>query len=181
MYWFLSDTHFGDDKIINIYNRPFKDTEDMEKGLIKNINERVAEDDVLYFLGDWCMKKSSKYPYGKTFEHYRNQINCKNIIFIEGKTHDSNNGTKTNIESIVIEHGGHRIYLTHNPKFYKKDFEWNFCGHTHGNNGTFQKIGKSIIVDLSVENWNYRPVDINEIKQSYAEWRRKGSKNEKTN
>jgi calcineurin-like phosphoesterase family protein len=175
----MSDTHFGDDKIITLYNRPFQNVKDMEIKLIKNINDRVGEDDVLYFLGDWCMKKSSRYPLGNNFEYYRNQINCKNIIFVEGKTHDHNNGTKTNIESIVITHGGHRIYLTHNPKFYRKDLEWNFCGHTHGTEGTFRKIGKSIIVDLSVECWNYRPVDINEIKQAYSNWLKNGKKNEK--
>jgi calcineurin-like phosphoesterase family protein len=181
MYYFLSDTHFGDDKIIQLYNRPFKSVDDMNQSLIKNINARIDENDILYFLGDFCMKKSSKYPFGNEFSYYRNQIKCKNIIFVEGKTHDHNNGTKTNIESIVIEHGGCRIYMTHNPKFAKEEFKFNFTGHLHGQKGTFQKLGKkSIIVDLSVENWNYYPVDINEIIQAYSLWLKQG-KNEKTN
>jgi calcineurin-like phosphoesterase family protein len=124
--------------------------------------------------------KSSKYPYAKGYSYYRPLINCKNIIFIQGN-HDSNNGTKTINESIVINHGGHRIYMTHNPKFAKDDFRFNFCGHLHGQKGTFQRLGKkSIIVDLSVENWEYQPVDINDINQAFSAWQKSGKSNEKT-
>jgi len=170
MYWFISDTHLGHFNIIRYCNRPFKALEEMDSTIIKNINERVKDTDVLFVLGDFCMKKSSEAPEGKTFEYYRNKINCKNVIFCKGN-HDSNNSTKTIIESIVIEHGGKRIYMTHNPKFAKKDFHWNFCGHVHGIDGKFVRCSdKSIIVDLSVENWKYMPVDINEINQAYSFW-----------
>jgi calcineurin-like phosphoesterase family protein len=181
MYWFLSDTHFGHENIIIYCARPFKNVKEMDEVLIKNINERVGEDDTLFFLGDFCMKRSSEASNApqNAFDYYRNQIKCKNIVFITGN-HDHNNGTKTPIESMIIKHGGIRIHLTHNPKHASIDFKFNFCGHVH-EKWQFQKLGKkSIIINLSVEKWEYRPVDINEIFQAYSIWS-KSKKNEKTN
>ena len=196
MYYFISDTHFGHSNILRYCKRPFIKEEDldnkgnwksesianlrceeMDKTLIKNWNEKVKENDIVFFLGDFCLGKSSEAPNSKGFDYYRNQLNGQ-IIFFKGN-HDGNNKCKSIIESIVIQHGGKRIYLTHNPKFAKEDFHWNFCGHTHGNQGAFRKLGKkSIIVDLSVDCWNFRPVDVNEINQAYSEWCKRGYKNE---
>lgn len=148
----------------------------MDNTLIKNINERVDESDTLFFLGDFCMKKSSEASDSpqNAFDYYRNQIQCKNIIFIKGN-HDNNNGTKTIIENMIIHFGGQKIFLTHDPKHVNASFKFNFTGHLHGKKGKFSKVGKnSIIVDLSVENWNYYPVSINEILQAYSNWLRSG-------
>jgi calcineurin-like phosphoesterase family protein len=180
--WFCSDFHLGHWNIVKYCNRPFKSLEEMDSIIIKNFNDRVDENDVVFFLGDFCMKKSSEASEApqNAFDYYRNQLKCKNIIFIKGN-HDKNNSTKTIIESIVIEHGGSRIYMTHNPKFAKEDFKFNFCGHVH-EKWQFQKIGhKSIICNLSVENWDYRPVTINEINQAYSEWCKRGYKDEAKN
>jgi len=143
----------------------------MDNTIIKNINDIVDEKDTLYHLGDFCMTKSSEASDApkKAFDYYRDQIKCKNIIFVKGN-HDKNNTNKTIIESLTIRYGGHQIYLTHDPRFAKKDFKFNFCGHLH-EKWQFQKLGeKSIIVNLSVEQWNYKPVNINEINQAYSNW-----------
>ena len=174
--WFFSDPHLGDDRLRTILNRP------SDSVIIDNINSRVEENDCIICLGDFCMKLSgyAKNAPKLAFEYYRNQIKCKNIVFITGN-HDEHNGVKSNIESMVIKYGGKRIYLTHNPKFAKEEFYWNFCGHCHGNEGTFRKLGKkSYIVDLSMDCWNFYPVNINEINQGFSNWLKKG-KNEKTN
>jgi calcineurin-like phosphoesterase family protein len=178
--WFWSDTHFGHWNIVEHCHRPFINLVEMDTTIIKKFNERVSENDLVFFLGDFCMKKSSEASDApqNAFDYYRNQLVCKNIIFIGGN-HDKNNGTKTPIESINIEHGGFRIHLTHNPRRANEDFKFNYCGHCHGNEGTFRKLGrKSIIVDLSVENWDYYPVNINDINQAYSSWLKKGKKNE---
>lgn len=172
MIWFISDTHFGHWKICQYCKRPFTSLKEMDDTIIKNINERIQENDLLFHLGDFCMTKSSEASEApkRAFDYYREQIKCKNIIFVRGN-HDKNNTNKTPIESLVIQHGGYRIFLTHDPKFAKESFRFNFCGHTHGKFGKFKKLGKrSYIVDLSVEVWNYMPVNINEINQAYSNW-----------
>lgn len=177
MYYFTSDFHLGHFNIIKYCQRPFKTLEEMDSIIIKNINERIDEEDTLFFLGDFCMKRSSEASDApqNAFEYYRNQIKCKNIIFIKGN-HDKNNSTKTIIQSLIIEYGGSRIYLTHDPKYAKSEFGFNFCGHVH-EKWQFQKLGyKSTICNLSVEHWNYHPVTINEIFQAYSGWLKSGEK-----
>ena len=179
--WFCSDFHLGHDRIRDYCKRPFKNLEEMDSTIIKNFNARVDENDTVFFLGDFCMTKSSEAAEApkKAFDYYRNQLKCKNIIFIRGN-HDNNNTTKTVIESVVINYGGGRIYITHNPKFAKKDFRFNYCGHVH-EKWQFKKLDKkSVICNLSIEMWNYYPVTIGEINQAYSEWCKRGYKNEKT-
>lgn len=176
MYFWISDTHFGHFKMIEYATRPFKTLVEMDETLIRNINSRVDENDTIFFLGDFCMKKSSEASDSpqNAFTYYRNQIQCRNIIWIEGN-HDHNNGTKTIIESVNIDFGGNRIHMTHNPKHAIEDFKFNFYGHIHGKFGKFQKVGKkSVGVDLSVENWEYQPVDINQIMGAYSSWLKSG-------
>ena len=176
--FFWSDTHFGHTKMIEYATRPFKDLKEMDETIINNCNEIVSEDDILFFLGDFCMKRSSEASDApqNAFDYYRNQLKCKNIVFIGGN-HDANNGTKTPIESVEILHGGSRIHLTHNPKHANEDFKFNYCGHCHGNEGTFRKLGrKSVIVDISVENWDYYPININDINGAHSAWLKGGKR-----
>lgn len=174
--WFWSDTHLGHWKIVEFCKRPFTSLIEMDTTIISNFNSRVDEDDLCFFLGDFCMKKSSEASDApqKAFDYYRNQLKCKHIIFIDGN-HDSNNGTKTPIESVNIEHGGSRIHLTHNPKHASEDYKFNYTGHCHGNRGTFNKLGKkSVVVDISVDCWDFFPVNINHINQEYSNWLKGG-------
>lgn len=173
--FFISDFHLGHAKIIGYTNRPFNSLEEMDSTIINNFNSRVKEDDLVYYCGDFCFKyapgESATAP-KRAFEHYRTQLKCKNIIFLNGN-HDERNGNKSDIESMVINHGGKRLFLTHNPKFAKKEFYWNICGHTHGKYGKFTKLDTcSYIVDVSVENWNFFPIDINQINGAFQKWLR---------
>jgi calcineurin-like phosphoesterase family protein len=90
MEWFSSDFHWAHknickgvsewpDKDINC--RPFENIGDMNNAIATGINKYVKEDDVLYFLGDFC--------FDGIFNVWncRRKINCKNIIFIMGN-HD---------------------------------------------------------------------------------------------
>jgi calcineurin-like phosphoesterase family protein len=197
MIYFVSDTHFFHSNIIRYCKRPFLQEGDLDKDgnwisqfiatqrvtemnelIIKRWNKRVNSEDTVFHLGDFGLIKSGEAPEApkNTFEEFRNKLNG-HIIFLKGN-HDSQNKNKSIINSIIIHHGGHHIFLTHDPNFYRKDMEWNFCGHCHGKWGSFRRRGKSIIVDLSVDCWNFTPVTITEIMQAYSEWRNKGSKNE---
>jgi calcineurin-like phosphoesterase family protein len=174
-----SDPHFGHERLIDYVNSPFKNIKEKDSTIINNFNSKVKEDDFCICYGDFCFGKSNEAPNSqkKAFEYYRNQLKCKNIIFIRG-SHDKNNGVKTPIRSLVITMGGKWINCVHNPKEARGDFFFNFCGHWHGKYGKFIKLtDKSTIVDLSVENWDYFPIEYNEIWQGYSMWLKK-NKNE---
>lgn len=54
--FFTSDLHLGHDNVIKYCNRPFKDGNHMNNSLIRNWNQRVKKDDLIYHLGDFCFK-----------------------------------------------------------------------------------------------------------------------------
>ena len=53
--WFTSDFHLGHRNIIRYCNRPFQSTGEMDAAILDNLNSRVQQNDILYFLGDFCM------------------------------------------------------------------------------------------------------------------------------
>ena len=52
MIYYISDTHFKDQKIFDKCSRPFDSLEEMEETIINNWNKKVSEDDTVYVLGD---------------------------------------------------------------------------------------------------------------------------------
>lgn len=179
--YFTSDWHLNHFNIIKYTNRPFKTLEEMNSTIIKNFNEKVKKDDLVFFVGDFIFRSGSKRGEGELGkpDNFLVQLNCKNIVFIEGN-HDGNNSLKTPIQKLIIKHGGKRICLVHNPHFADTNYDFNIVGHVH-DKWKFQRIKKeesfTDCCNVSIEQWNYKPVDINEILQAYAEWK----KNERIN
>ena len=58
-YYFSSDYHLGHFNIIRYCNRPFKSLEQMNETIIRNHNERIKKEDILFHIGDFCFKKTS--------------------------------------------------------------------------------------------------------------------------
>ena len=50
--YFIADTHFGSEAMRLYENRPFINTQEMDRELITRWNNVVCEDDVVYHLGD---------------------------------------------------------------------------------------------------------------------------------
>ena len=51
----IGDLHFGHRNIIKYCNRPFKDVDDMTEQLIKNWNNAVGANDIIYVVGDFAL------------------------------------------------------------------------------------------------------------------------------
>ena len=183
--WFSADYHLGHDNIRKYCHRPFKTLEEMDNTLINNWNARVSPDDTVIHLGDFCFKNS---PGGKSGEgsitkssSYMSRLNG-NKVMVRGN-HDRNNSTKAIIESMMIKHGGLEMFLTHIPPdntFAVPDFtDLILCGHVHG--AWKHKVIKypesrppMMILNVGVDVWNFRPIDINEIIEYLAkvpEWK----------
>ena len=140
--FYISDTHFGHANIIHFDGRPFKDTLEMEQTLIKNWNEKVTKEDVVYILGDFCWSKE-KSEWLKILD----QLNGSKYL-IRGN-HDLKNppaAVKNKFRQITdykeITDNGKRIIMSHYPiLFYRSSYNegtWHFCGHTH--NRTAEEI-----------------------------------------
>jgi calcineurin-like phosphoesterase family protein len=153
IYWFISDTHFNHENIIEYCDRPFKSAEHMDREIIRRWNERVKPTDTVFHLGDFMFAKGGKRP-----QHYLKYLNGR-VILIKGN-HDGNNGLKTCIDSMTISLGGKNWWVQHRPEMLK--WKYNLCGHVH-NNWKVLDTERYIVVNLSVEVWDYYPVNIQEI------------------
>ncbi len=165
VYFFTADYHLGHANIIDYCNRPFKDVEQMNETIIKNHNARVKPTDTVFFLGDFCFRntKGGKKGEGELTkaEQYISRLNGR-FVFIRGN-HDFNNTLKTCIDGAVINLGGRDIYLTHNPQDYEPNIHLNFVGHVHGL-WKVKKLKKgNILVNVGVDVWDFKPININEI------------------
>ena len=175
--FFTSDLHLGHWNIARYCNRPFESLYHMDEVILKNINERVKENDMLFHIGDFCFAKSSEASDApkKSYDYYRNRIICKNIIFLRGN-HDKNNSVKTLIQSIIIYLGGKFIKLTHRPEHAEGKYELNFVGHVH-NNWAFQQKNMgdghiTTLVNVGVDVHNFYPVTYGEIISKLTNWRK---------
>lgn len=172
--WFTSDLHLGHANIIKYCNRPFKTLKEMDETIIQRWNERVRPGDMVYFLGDFCFRRSAEAPDGNVFDFYRGRLNG-DIIFVKGN-HDRNNKIKTVLEWAAIKLGGQDILLVHDPASPIVSFapgnkcELIFCGHVH-DAWKFNRHGIMDVVNVGVDVWDFRPVSINEITAGLVQWR----------
>lgn len=188
--YFSSDFHLGHTNISGPKQsqwksgyRNFNSVEQMNQTILQNINKTVKYDDTLIFAGDFCFGGHENTPL------YRNQINCHNVIWIDGN-HDSNqwkydkeflwtgynkpnyiNNLKiTPNISINIEIENQKIFISH----YKHGIwegshkgYWHLYGHSHAS-AEHWEIGKSM--DIGIDNaykilGEYRPFSFYEIKK----------------
>jgi len=148
----------------------------MNKELIDRCNERVKENDTLYFLGDVGFKSGTGRGEGEPekLENYLSQIKCKHVIYIEGN-HDvaGRNSFKTPIQKIFLKYGGKNICLVHNPENIDANCELNLTAHVH-QKWQIMRIRKGFsftdAINVGVDVWNYYPVDWSEINQRYHQW-----------
>lgn len=76
MIYFTSDLHFGHKNILQFQkNRKFESIEEMDKTLIKNWNNKVKDNDEIYILGDFTLKKDEEY-----ILNILNQLNGKKYL-----------------------------------------------------------------------------------------------------
>jgi calcineurin-like phosphoesterase family protein len=79
--WFTADFHLGHKNIIRYCNRPFDTVEEMNRTILERLNSLVKTNDILYFLGDFCIG-----PKARAVE-LRREIRCKKIFAVPGN-HD---------------------------------------------------------------------------------------------
>jgi len=153
----------------------------MNKTLIRNWNERVKEEDIVFHVGDFCFRNSpgGKVGEGANFKasDYAAQLNGK-IIFIKGN-HDRNNSMKTIIERLVIGYGKMRINLVHMPEMADVNYDINFVGHVHQNwKFKRQRMGEGFtdLINVGVDVNKFMPRTFDELYAGYKQWIKKGMK-----
>jgi len=171
---FISDPHWGHQRIIQYCNRPFVTAAEMDEVLIKNWNNKVKPEDTVYVLGDLAFKHSKD-----QIVAILKRLNGK-IIYVLGN-HDGNAVLAAldevgipyaGLRDIVIkdpemEYGEQCITLCHYPMItWNKSHRgaWQLYGHHHGSKKDFENKLTYSQLDVSVEAHNYTPVSYEEVK-----------------
>ena len=172
-YWWTSDYHFSHFNIIKYCNRPFKTIEEMNETIITRHNERVKQEDTVFFLGDFIFKGGKEGGVEK-YRLFEKRLNGK-FIFIQGN-HDRNNSLKTIITRMYIYYGSKNICMTHRPDHADPNVPLNFCGHVHERWKVRRLNKESLMINFSVDVWKYYPVSFNQINACVSEFLRNEKK-----
>lgn len=165
--WFISDTHFGSSRALELSKRPFINTRDMDMTMIRNWNSRVSPNDVVYHLGDFGNYDVMKYLNGNvtlvTGNYEKDEQNVSGLGMIDFYDHlILDYGFKgVSFKSVQIEIPGiGDVVLTHEPLDAKaeKDVDFSLFGHIHGRQ-RMKRYGMDIGVDANY----FRPTSEEEI------------------
>lgn len=149
--YLIADTHFDHRNIIRYCHRPFSNVAQMNRTMQDTWNSTVADNGLVYFLGDWSFGRQSR---PATYWMHRLK---GSIVSIKG-SHD-----KVSFEtSRVLRVGGHSFLLVHNPRDKKIEWlrwhDWIIHGHVHHRAPFID--GQRKRINVSVEATNYRPVTL---------------------
>jgi calcineurin-like phosphoesterase family protein len=155
----ISDLHLGHANIIRYCARPFffSDPREMDHILIKNWNYTVSAANRVYYLGD--LRYGGVAP---PAEYYRNKLRGR-INFVAGNHDPRQAGAQS---MTILEHGGLRFCLVHDPADAPEQFEgWVIHGHHHNNNlRKYPFINFACRrINVSAEVLGYIPVSLNHI------------------
>src|SRR5713101_6073216 len=135
--WFTADFHLGHKNIIRYCNRPFETVEEMNQAILERLNARVKANDILYFLGDFCIGPKAR------ASELRQQIRCKKIFAVPGN-HDKDTRK-----------------LTQEFSWLDALAEVSLNGHSHGR---LPDQGTSLSMDVGVDTHDYGPWHFDEIR-----------------
>lgn len=156
-----ADLHFSHKNIIKYEDRPFADTEEMDRKLIENWNSVVDKDDKVYVLGDVAFTSKTRTSY------IVQQLNGKKILVMGN--HDRSRPAKAWMdigfdvvspypiiykEYIVMMHEPPTYFNINTPYFY-------IYGHVHGTPDYQDHTENSACV--SIERLNYKPALLDDV------------------
>lgn len=189
-YFFVSDYHFFHKNIIRYENRPFKTVEEMNETIITRHNERVKDNDIVYFLGDFAFYASKAKQFRGEGMPIRAEEIAKQLkgrwVWVKGNHDKSENKINIPNHRIILNKGGIYINLVHRLQDtiiydYSYYYPLTLCGHAHcfddktevlTNNGwrnldTINLTDKPISLDLN--NNKLKENKINEIVQDFID------------
>jgi calcineurin-like phosphoesterase family protein len=178
--WFTSDLHFGHRNIIEYCRRPFGSVHHMNEELIRRWNDRVADSDVVYVLGDVAMGKIAETlplvgrlrgrkvlvpgNHDRCWSGHR-KVRDKDIqmywdvglAVLNSQVRIEVNGVRVDLCHFPFEGDSHERdrYVEHRPSDVG---QWLLHGHVHD---SWKVKGRQ--VNVGVDVWDYTPVNEEDI------------------
>lgn len=195
MIYFTSDNHYYHTRVIQYCNRPFSTVEEMNEAMVLGWNYTVKPEDTVYHLGDFSMAFRAVELFPKRLLGTKilipgNHDFChsfhKRSRNIENQSKWISKYLENGFEDVMAErwkidfYGYANFQLCHHP--YATDYElengdkyskWRpvddgtilLCGHVHEKWKTKRSPKGTLMINVGVDVWNFRPVSIEEIMQ----------------
>lgn len=160
----IGDTHFYDDGIIRVEDRPFKTVEEMNQAIIDNWNSHVGEDDIVWHHGDVgsCNWHGVTYDYiSMELKKVIGKLNGHKYLIMGNHDRDfSEDWWKSIGFEKVYDHPvlyNDWYILSHEPTYISHNMPYcNIFAHVHGN-PNFARVSKAGAC-VSCERWSFAPV-----------------------
>ncbi len=166
--WFSADQHWCHKNAIQLCNRPYSDVEEMNESMVLKWNERVAPEDTIWCLGDFCWNKQRAQSFFDRLNGEKHLIignhDPRETLILpwasqprdrkEIDVHDDE-GIKTRL---VLDHYGMRTW----NGAYRGVIQ--LYGHSHGKLPGFRTSKGGGTLDVGVDSWNFYPISLSEIK-----------------
>lgn len=169
--WFTADTHFGHGNrpgeppsgIIKHCSRPFADVDEMDAALTDSWNAVVRPGDQVWHLGDFSWGDHPKWL--KRLNGDKHLVKGNHDKSAEkAKWTSVSDYMELTVEGrqLVLFHYGMRVWKGHRRGAI------HLYGHSHGRLPGFRLPGGGGCIDVGTDCWNYRPVNLEEIRQAIA-------------
>lgn len=158
--FFLADSHFHHEKVIEYDNRPYTSVFQMDKDMIKKWNSVVKKNDIVWFLGDLAMTENKEYLKnlisklnGRKRMVMGNHDKCRHTFYLEA-------GFEEVYKHPVIIKGF--FVLSHEPLQGMSDNSPFFFIYGHVHNDEIYATKTEHTMCVSACRHNYTPVEIEE-------------------
>ena len=166
--FFTSDTHFDDEYSLRYFHRPFKSVDEMNQVMVEKWNDRVADEDTVYHLGDFTLEDI------RHFTEWASQLNG-NIKILPG-SHDGpwlkDFAATEKVQviaplvslefpEIVGRKESQVIVLCHYSMQVwdrSKHGSWHLFGHSHG-----KLKGRGLSFDVGVDCTEFMPLSLETV------------------
>jgi len=160
--WLTADYHLWHQNVLRLTNRPFPTMQRMHEIIVTNYQQRIQDDDEVWFLGDLSLRGPKQI---KGVQRIMQQLPGQKH-FILGN-HDRlkpesylRMGFLSFHTSVDIQYEGRQYHLVHDPKDALPGTQRLLCGHVHGNWKT--RSAPYPTVNVGVDVWDFCPVEITE-------------------
>lgn len=168
--WYMADPHFGHDKIREMQpeTRTFETIEIHDQAIIRNVNDRVQTDDILYIVGDFALSRDAEYV-----AHCFHALRGRKILLLGNHDLDNKGRILPELEALPwdvppthameTKDGGKRLWLSHyaHRAWPAQHYgSYHFFGHSHGG---LESVGRSRDVGVDLPDMGFGPRRFEEL------------------
>ncbi|AJD93396.1 hypothetical protein JMA_40780 (plasmid) [Jeotgalibacillus malaysiensis] len=159
-HWFTGDTHFGNQRTLELSRRPFSTVKEMDAEIVRNWNQVVQPDDIVFHIGDFGNYEISHQLNGEIHlilgNYERNDIE-KGIVSLDDLTSKFNFKSVDEEQRVSLSFNNELIQLVHEPTNRNMAF-FTLFGHIH----KLQMV-KQNALNVGVDCHQFTPIDLETV------------------